>query len=101
MDTQVSVKTITEVEKSSGLFTICCFSDMNEDGTFTPSIYKSQVLEKQMIIDNTSGKEGDLMLSHSGDTVGDINNLGELVIEPENDYADKYEKENENLTYHE
>lgn len=101
MRTQVSVKTITEVEQSSGLFLINCFSDMNEDGSTTPSIYKSQVLEKPMIVDNTSGKEGELMLSHSGDNVGSINNNGELVIEPEGDDANKYEKEQENLTYHE
>lgn len=74
---------------------------MNEDGSTNPSIYKSQVLEKPMIVDNTSGKEGELMLSHSGDNVGNINNNGELVIEPEGDDANKYEKEQENLTYHE
>ena len=63
MRTQVSVKTITEVEQSSGLFIINCFSDMNEDGSTTPSVYKSQVLDKTMVIDNTAGKEGELMLS--------------------------------------
>ncbi len=74
---------------------------MNEDGTTTPAIYKSQVLEKPMVIDNTSGKEGELMLSHSGDTVGSINTDGELVIEPQGDDANKYEKEQENLIYNE
>lgn len=101
MRTQVSVKTITEVEQSSGLFLINCFSDMNDDGSITPSIYKSQVLEKPMIIDNTSGKEGELMLSHSGDTVGNINADGELIIEPQGDDPNKYEKEQENLIYNE
>lgn len=101
MRTQVSVKTITEVEQSSGLFIIDCFSDMNDNGSTTPSIYKSQVLDKPMIIDNTSGKEGELMLSHSGETVGSINDDGELVIEPEGDDANKYVKEQENLTYDE
>lgn len=74
---------------------------MNEDGTTTPAIYKSQVLEKPMVIDNISGKEGELMLSHSGDTVGSINTDGELVIEPQGDDANKYEKEQENLIYNE
>ena len=74
---------------------------MNEDGTTTPAIYKSQVLEKPMVIDNTSGKEGELMLSHSGDTVGSINTDGELVIEPQGDDPNKYEKEQENLIYNE
>lgn len=101
MRTQVSVKTITEVEQSSGLFLINCFSDMNDDGSTTPSIYKSQVLEKPMIVDNTSGKEGELLLSHSGETVGSINNDGELIIEPEGDDTNRYVKEQENLTYNE
>lgn len=101
MRTQVSVKTITEVEQSSGLFFINCFSDMNDDGSTTPSIYKSQVLEKPMIVDNTSGKEGELLLSHSGETVGSINSDGELIIEPERDDANRYVKEQENLTYNE
>lgn len=101
MRTQVSVKTITEVEQSSGLFFINCFSDMNDDGSTTPSIYKSQVLEKPMIVDNTSGKEGELLLSHSGETVGSINSDGELIIEPEGDDANRYVKEQENLTYNE
>lgn len=101
MRTQVNVKTITEVDETSNLFLISCFSDMNEDGSTTPSIYKSQVLDKPMIIDNTSGKEGELMLSYVGDTVGNINSEGELVIEPQGDDADKYEKEQENLTYNE
>jgi hypothetical protein len=101
MRTQVSVKTITEVEQSSGLFLINCFSDMNDDGSTTPSIYKSQVLDKPMIVDNTSGKEGELMLSHSGETVGNINSDGELIIEPEGDDANRYVKEQENLTYNE
>lgn len=101
MRTQVSVKTITEVEQSSGLFLIDCFSDMNDDGSTTPSIYKSQVLEKPMIVDNTSGKEGELLLSHSGETVGSINSDGELIIEPEGDDANRYVKEQENLTYNE
>lgn len=101
MRTQVSVKTITEVEQSSGLFLINCFSDMNDDGSTTPSIYKSQVLEKPMIVDNTSGKEGELLLSHSGETVGSVNNDGELIIEPEGDDANRYVKERENLTYNE
>ena len=65
------------------------------------SVKTITVLEKPMIVDNTSGKEGELLLSHSGNTVGNINIDGELVIEPEGDDANKYEKEQENLTYNE
>lgn len=74
---------------------------MNDNGSTAPSIYKSQVLEKPMIVDNTSGKEGELLLSHIGENVGSINNDGELIIEPEGDNADRYVKEQENLTYNE
>lgn len=101
MRTQVSVKTITEVEQGTGVFLISCFSDLNADGSTTPTIYKSKVLDTEKIIDNTSGKEGELMLSHSGSTVGEINDNGELVINIEGDNADKYEKEQENLIYNE
>jgi hypothetical protein len=97
----VSTKTITEVEQDSGLFNIHCFSDMNDDGTTTPSIYKSQILEKKMIVDNVSGKEGELMLSHVGDSVGELNKDGELTLRPQNDDAQKYDKEDENLIYNE
>ena len=92
MRTTVSTKTLTEVTQKSGEFVITCFSDMNEDGTTTPSVYKSQVLEETKIIDNVSGKEGELILSHSGSEVGEINSQGELELEVENDDANKYSK---------
>ena len=99
MRTEVSVKTTTDVDIKSGTFLISCFSDMNEDGSKTPSIYKSDVLESVKIIDNVSGKEGELMLTYSGDTVGEINSDGELVLNPDADDANKYNKQDENLTY--
>jgi hypothetical protein len=99
MRTEVSVKTTTEVDTKTGDFLISCFADMNEDGSKTPSIYKSDVLDSTKIIDNVSGKEGELMLTYSGDTVGEINDDGELVINPDGDDANKYNKQDENLIY--
>lgn len=99
MRTEVSIKTATEVDAKSGDFLISCFADMNEDGAKTPSIYKSDVLDSTKIIDNVSGKEGELMLTYSGDTVGEINDNGELIINPDGDDANKYNKQDENLTY--
>ena len=58
MRTEVSVKTRTEVDKN-GDFLVSCFSDMNEDGTTTPVLFKSEVLSAPKIIDNTKGKEGE------------------------------------------
>ena len=60
MRTEVSVKTRTEVDKN-GDFLVSCFSDMNEDGTTTPVLFKSEVLSAPKIIDNTKGKEGELI----------------------------------------
>lgn len=98
MRTEVSVKTRTEVDKN-GDFLVSCFSDMNEDGTTTPVLFKSEVLLTPKIIDNTKGKEGELMLSYVGDKVGEIDNNGNLILDVENDDVNKYNKQNENLTY--
>lgn len=97
--TEVSVITTAEVDKNSGNFTISCFSNMNEDGTITPTIYKSDVVETPKIVNNVVGKEGELLMSYSGNTVGEINNEGELVLEPDGDDANKYNKQDENLMY--
>lgn len=98
MRTEVSVKTRTEVDKN-GDFLVSCFSDMNEDGTTTPVLFKSEVLSAPKIIDNTKGKEGELMLSYVGDKVGEIDDNGNLILDIENDDVNKYNKQNENLTY--
>lgn len=98
MRTEVSVKTRTEVDKN-GDFLVSCFSDMNEDGTTTPVLFKSEVLSAPKIIDNTKGKEGELMLSYVGDKVGEIDGNGNLILGVENDDVNKYNKQNENLTY--
>ena len=54
------------------LFLINCFADMNADGSTTPDLFKSQVLDKPMEIDNVDGKEGELMLSYVGNKVGEL-----------------------------
>ena len=98
MRTEVSVKTRTEVDKN-GDFLVSCFSDMNEDGTTTPVLFKSEVLSAPKIIDNVNGKEGELMLSYVGYKVGEIDSNGDLILDVENDDVNKYNKQNENLTY--
>ena len=74
---------------------------MNADGSTTPDLFKSQVLDKPMEIDNVDGKEGELMLSYVGNKVGELNENGELIIELENDDVNKYNKVDENLMYDE
>ena len=98
MRTEVSVKTRTEVDKN-GDFLVSCFSDMNEDGTTTPVLFKSEVLSAPKIIDNVNGKEGELMLSYVGYKVGEIDSNGDLILDVENDDVNRYNKQNENLTY--
>lgn len=100
MKTEIEVKTITEVEKN-GIFLMTSVPDGNSDGSTTPHIFKSRVLDEPKIIDNINGKEGELMLSYVGETVGEVNKEGELVIELENDDVNKYEKVEENLMYNE
>ena len=94
---ETHVKTVTEVIKNSGNFTIHCFSDKKADGTTTPSIFKTQVLQEPMEIDNVSGKEGELMLSYEGEKSGNLVN-GELIIDPDNDDANKYSRGGTNNT---
>ena len=99
MRTEVSTRTIAEVEDNTGDFIITCFADMNEDGSTTPTIYKSRVINTPMTIDNTSGKEGELLLSYEGNSVGEIDEDGNLIIAPDGDDANKYNKEQNDLTY--
>lgn len=102
MNISVHTKTITEVDAITGDFIIDCFADMNQGGSFTPSVFKSQVLFKPMIIDNMDGKEGELMLSHDNEPkVGKLTADGDLILDLEKDDANKYEKQNENLIYNE
>ena len=99
MQNETSVKTVTEVYDVNNTFLIKSVPDKNEDGTTTPSVFKSEILETSKIIDNVSGKEGDLMLSYSGDKVGEISEEGDLMLEPSNDDVNRYEKQNGDLTY--
>ena len=39
------------------------------------------------------------MLSYVGDKVGEIDGNGNLILDVENDDINKYNKQNENLTY--
>ena len=73
MITEVEVITTAEVYNNTGNFVISCFANMNEDGTTTPSIYKSDVAENLKTVDNVLGKEGELLISYSGNKVGEIN----------------------------
>lgn len=98
-ETEVSVKTVTEIAKDTGRFEINCFADMLEDGTTRPSIFQAQIPDKEKVIDNVEVKEGELALSYKGKTVGELNKDGELIVEPDNDDPNKYSVEDQNLKY--
>ena len=96
--TQVHIKTITEVSKSTGAFSIHSFSDKNSDGSTAPSIFKSQVLTEVKIIDNVEGKEGELMISSDSEHVGKLEN-GELILDVSNDDTQRYSRGGEDNAY--
>ena len=92
----ISSKTITEIQ--SGAISISCFADMNADGTTFPDIYQSDILNSSKQINGVNGKEGELILSYEGLTVGELKD-NDLVIELENDDVNKYLIENRDLIY--
>ena len=101
METEVSVKVIAEVKRDKNSFKITCFSDMNSDGSTNPSIFKSQIPQERLTVDNVNVKEGELSLSYKGGNGGTLNE-GIFTIEPaQEDDPNKYSVDNENLVYEE
>ena len=90
--TIVSVKTLTETKGATA--TIVCFSDMNEDGSTTPSIVKAEVLKEVKEVNAVPGNEGELIISGDEKAFGNLNSKGELTLELENDDVNKYSLNN-------
>lgn len=96
---EVSVKVITEVRRDFGSFRITCFSDATPWGDTNPSIFKSQVPQERMTIDNVDVKEGELALSYKGGSGGQLEE-GDLIISPaENDDPNNYSIQEDRLIY--
>ena len=96
---EVSVKVITEVRRDAGSFRITCFSDITPWGDTNPSIFKSQVPQERMTIDNVNVKEGELALSYKGGSGGQLEE-GDLIISPaENDDPNNYSIQEDRLIY--
>ena len=98
----VHLKTRAVVDVKANTFEIVIASDKNADDTTTPSIFAAEILDTPKIIDNTEGKEGELMLSHDGNTAGYVNDNGELIVEPDGDDAERYSRggtDNADLIY--
>ena len=91
MTTEVPTRTITEMKDGDGVnLSILCVPSMQDDGTENPTIYASNVLEEPLTIDNTSGVEGELIISSEETNAGSLNNDGEFIITTEVDDADRY-----------
>lgn len=96
MITTVPTRTITEVVGKK--FSISCFVSMNDDGTTSPEIYDANILDSDRIVNDISGKEGELLITSEYPDVAKIEE-GDLILSPKVDRADDYSKENEDLIY--
>lgn len=100
MVTEISTKTLTQVDKTGGTISSVCFYDINANMNDNPSIYHSDVLSDEKEIDGVSGIEGELIISHdSTKSEVELNNDGDLSISVEGDLESNYQVVNENLEY--
>lgn len=93
MTTNVPTRTTTQVfNETESLLNaiITCEASMNDDGTTTPSIYQSMVLEESSVVDAVNGAEGELLLLSDETNPGSIDENGDLTLTLENDDPDKY-----------
>lgn len=100
MITECSTKTITEVEDNK--VKISCICSENQNGIDTPALFRANILDKPSVINQVSGLEGELLLTHtdSSDMVAEINNKGEMIISLDDDDVEKYSlDDNGNLVY--
>ena len=101
MNTNVSIKTISEVNKQDNTFIINCFADTNSDDTKTPVLFKSIVAAKTSIIDGVKVLEGQLSLSfYPLESVqAQLNDKGELNVTIQGDDENAYHIQNPDLIY--
>lgn len=99
MITNCKTKTITLID--DGKITISCLFSENQNEVDKPTIFECDLLEKEIIVNETPGVEGELILLHtdSSDVVGKINENGNLLITLEDDDVEKYYVDNQNLMY--
>lgn len=99
MITNCKTKTITEVEDNK--ITISCIYSENQNEVDKPSIFHSDVLKKDVVVNKISGIEGELLLTHTdnNEVVGEIDENGNLLITLDDDDVEKYYTEDQNLIY--
>jgi hypothetical protein len=99
MITNCKTKTITEVEDNK--ITISCICSENQNDVDKPTVFRSDILKKEVVVNKTPGVEGELFLTHtdSNEVVGKIDQDGNLIMTLDEDDVDKYYVENQNLMY--
>lgn len=100
MITNCKTKTITEI--INGVAKISCVC--SQESVDRPTIFRSDLLDKEKTINKIRGIEGELLLSHtdSAKNIGLVNEIGELIITTNDDDADNYYvDDNQNLMYNE
>lgn len=92
-------KTITEVQDNKII--ISCICSNNQEGVDKPSVFRSDVLQKETTVNKVLGTEGELLLTHTdnNEVLGQIDQDGNLLITLDDDDVDKYFVENQNLMY--
>ena len=97
----INCKTKTFTEIRDNIVTISCLSSNNQEGVDRPSIFRSNVLQRGVTINKTSGIEGELLLTHTdnNEVVGEIDQNGNLFITLDDDDVEKYFVEEQNLMY--
>lgn len=99
MITNCKTKTITEVEDSKII--ISCICSENQTDVDKPTVFHSDVLKKEVVVNKTSGVEGELFFTHTdnNEVVGAIDQDGNLLMTLDDDDVEKYYVENQNLMY--
>ena len=93
MNITTHTKTITTINQNTNALDILCFSDLNENGGYDPSIYFSKVLEASLIIDNVSGIEGEALLGKVDENVTiQLNEKGELLLNAYHEPSSRYRR---------
>lgn len=93
MNISTHTKTITQINKLTNTLSIYCFSDLNSEGGYDPSIYAARLLQFPSIIDNVNGIEGELLIGKTDENVVvELNENGELVLNAYHEPSSRYSK---------
>lgn len=104
MEREVSTTTRTEVSVSSGYTLINCQPNKLKDGSVMPQIRRSAVPTYPVRVDNTLGREGELLITNDDEADATLNSNGELIVTVTSpDDADRYSRipaeDNKNLNW--